>query len=150
MLINDVHRGIVKRKARKRIGRGPGSGIGKTGGKGDKGHSSRQGFSTRLGHEGGQMSIIRRVAKRGFNNAFFQTKVVGINVYSLEKVFNSGDVVDLETLKAKGLTNGKFDAVKILGTGELTKKLTVKANEFSAAAVEKITKAGWTVERVTA
>jgi large subunit ribosomal protein L15 len=149
MQINDVHQGITKRKARRRIGRGPGSGLGKTAGKGDKGHSSRQGFSYRLGFEGGQMSLVRRVAKRGFNNNFFATKVIGINLYTLERVFESGATVDLEALKAKGLTNGKFDAVKILGTGELTKTLVVKAHEFSASAVEKITKAGGSVERIS-
>lgn len=150
MIINDVHRGIVKRKERKRIGRGPGSGQGKTAGKGDKGHSSRSGHSFRLAFEGGQMPLARRVAKRGFNNNYFSRKVAIVNVSALDAAFEDGAVVDLDTLASSGLAKGKFEVVKILGNGNLTKRLTVKAHEFSASAVEKITAAGGQVEKIRA
>lgn len=148
MLINDVHKGIVKRKSRKRIGRGMGSGLGKTSGKGDKGHSSRQGFSRRLGHEGGQMSLVRRVAKFGFSNEFHTTKYFPLNVFVLERVFEAGATVTPELLREMGLVKGKWDGIKILGTGNLAKKLTVVAHEFSASAEQKILAAGGTVSRV--
>jgi large subunit ribosomal protein L15 len=148
MLINDVHKGIEKRKARKRVGRGMGSGLGKTSGKGDKGHSSRQGFSRRLGHEGGQMSLVRRVAKFGFSNEFHTTKFFPLNVYVLERTFENGETVSPETLREKGLVKGKWDGIKILGTGNLTKKLIVVAHEFSASAEQKILASGGTATRV--
>jgi large subunit ribosomal protein L15 len=148
MIINDVHRGIQKRKNRKRVGRGPGSGHGKTAGRGEKGHSSRSGFSFRLGFEGGQMPMMRRLAKRGFSNNFFATKFAIVNVAQLEGAFESGDVVDQAALEAKGLVKGRFEKIKILGNGELAKKLTVKASEFSASAEAKIAAAGGSVERV--
>ena len=148
MIINDVHKGIVKRKSRKRIGRGPGSGHGKTAGKGDKGHSSRAGHSFRFAFEGGQMPLARRVAKRGFNNNFFSKKAAIVNVASLDAAFENGAVVDLAALQAKGLAKGRFDVVKILGKGNVTKKLTVKAHEFSQSAADKITAAGGSVEKV--
>lgn len=150
MIINDVHRGIQKRKNRKRIGRGPGSGHGKTAGKGDKGASSRAGHSYRFAFEGGQMPLARRVAKRGFNNNYFSRKIAIVNVSSLEAAFDSGAVVDLAALAAKGLAKGRFDLVKILGNGTISKKLTVKANEFSQSAIDKITAAGGSVEKVSA
>ncbi len=148
MIIDDVHRGIVKRKNRKRVGRGPGSGHGKTGGRGDKGASSRSGFSRRLGFEGGQMPLVRRLAKRGFSNNFFSKVVVAINISKLEKAFEDGATVDPAALKAQGLVKGKYDAIKILGSGELTRKLTVKAHEFSGSAIEKIKAAGGQAERL--
>lgn len=150
MILNDVHRGIQKRKNRKRIGRGPGSGHGKTAGKGDKGHSSRAGHSFRFAFEGGQMPLARRVAKRGFNNNYFSKKVAIVNVSSLDAAFDSGAVVDLAALAAKGLAKGRFELVKILGKGAISKKLTVKANEFSQSAIDKITAAGGSVEKVSA
>ena len=148
MMIHDVHKGIQKRKGRKRVGRGMGSGHGRTSGRGDKGHSSRSGFSFRLGHEGGQMPLQRRVAKRGFSNNYFSKKVAIVNLAALESVFDAGSVVDPEALLAKGLVKGRHDLIKILGNGNLTKKLTVKAQEFSQSAVDKITAAGGQVERL--
>lgn len=146
MILDDVHRGIVKRKARKRIGRGLGSGQGKTAGRGSKGFFSRRGASFRMGFEGGQTPLARRIAKRGFNNAYFADNVLVINLDALEKNFEAGAVVSPETLKEKGLANGHFDAIKILGRGELTRKLTVRAHRFSKSAAEKITALKGTVE----
>lgn len=146
MIIDDVHRGIQKRKKRKRIGRGPGSGYGKTSGRGHKGEGSRRGHTQRLGFAGGQMPLFRLVAKRGFNNHAFATKVAAINLYSLEEAFNDGDEVTPELLKKRGLAQGKFDVVKILGDGELSKKLSVKAHRFSKSAEEKIKASGGSVE----
>lgn len=148
MIIDDVHRGITKNKKRKRLGRGPGSGHGKTSGRGHKGAGSRRGYSARLGFAGGQMPLFRVVAKRGFNNAYHADKVLGINVYVLEERFENGETVSLETLKARGLAKGQFDAIKILGDGELTKKLTVQAHRFSRGAEEKIKAAGGSVELI--
>jgi len=148
MIINDVHRGIVKRKNRKRVGRGPGSGHGKTAGRGEKGHSSRSGFSRRLGFEGGQMPLVRRLAKRGFNNKFFARVVAIVNVATLDECFENGATVDPAALEAAGLVKGRYDAVKILGNGDLKKKLTVTAHEFSASATEKIRAAGGQAERL--
>ncbi|HTI51439.1 MAG TPA: 50S ribosomal protein L15 [Planctomycetaceae bacterium] len=148
MIINDVHRGIKKRKHRKRVGRGPGSGHGKTAGRGEKGHSSRSGFSFRLGFEGGQMPMMRRIAKRGFNNKYFATRFAIVNVATLNDLFESGSTIDPAALEARGLVKGQYDAVKILGNGGLTKKLTVKAHHFSASAIAKIEAAGGTIERI--
>ncbi|MSR57725.1 MAG: 50S ribosomal protein L15 [Planctomycetaceae bacterium] len=149
MIIDDVHRGIKKRKQRKRVGRGPGSGHGKTAGRGEKGHSSRSGFSFRLGFEGGQMPMMRRIAKRGFNNKVFATKFAIVNVATLEQRFENGATVDAAALEALGLVKGRYDAIKILGQGDLTKKLNVKVQEFSASAVTKIEAVGGTVERLS-
>jgi large subunit ribosomal protein L15 len=148
MMINDVHKGIVKRKNRKRVGRGLGSGHGKTGGRGDKGHSAHSGHSTRLGFEGGQKQLVRRLAKRGFNNKYFARVFAIVNLTALETAFESGSTVDQASLEAHGLVKGRFDEIKILGNGSLTKKLTVKAHQFSASAEEKITAAGGVVERL--
>jgi large subunit ribosomal protein L15 len=148
MIIDDVHRGIQKNKHRKRLGRGPGSGQGKTAGRGHKGAGSRAGYSARLGFEGGQMPLARRIAKRGFNNKFFSTKAAIVNLADLEQVFESGTVVEIEMLMAAGLVKGDFDVVKILGNGELTKKLTVKAHRFSQSAADKITAAGGQIEKI--
>lgn len=148
MIINDVHRGIKKRKQRKRVGRGPGSGQGKTAGRGEKGHSSRSGFSFRLGFEGGQMPMMRRIAKRGFNNKFFATKYAILNVATLEDAFEAGATIDPAALESQGLIKGRYDAVKILGNGDLKKKLTVKAHQFSASAIAKIEAAGGAIERI--
>lgn len=128
-----------------RKGRGPGSGNGKTAGKGHKGQKARSGGSIRPGFEGGQMPLARRVPKRGFNN-IFATKYSYVNVSALEKTFADGAVVDAEALKNAGLLKKTLDGVKILGNGEITKKLTVKAAAFSASAKEKIEKAGGKAE----
>lgn len=148
MIIDDVHRGIHKRKKRKRIGRGIGSGHGKTSGRGHKGAGSRRGYSSRTAFAGGQMPLFRLVAKRGFNNNAFATKVLAINIATLEQHFESGDEVTPETLQARGLAKSRHDVIKILGDGELTKKLTVRAQRFSKSASEKIEKAGGSVEVV--
>ena len=124
----------------KRIGRGHGSGNGKTAGKGHKGQKARAGRGQRFGFEGGQMPLQRRVPKRGFNN-IFASEYVAINVCALN-VFEDGAVVDAAALIEKGVINKELDGVKILGNGELTKKLTVKAVAFSASAKDKITAAG--------
>jgi large subunit ribosomal protein L15 len=141
MNLNDVHRGIKKYKARKRLGRGIGSGHGKTCGRGHKGQGSRAGFSMHPTFEGGQMPLVRRVPKRGFHNRWALTVAI-VNLDELDKRFNDGDQVDLETLKAKNLAKGDFDVLKVLGNGELTKKLKISAHRFSKSAKDKIEKAG--------
>ena len=128
----------------KRIGRGHGSGTGQTAGKGHKGQNARSGGGVRPGFEGGQMPMTRRIPKRGFNN-IFATKYSVVNVSDLDQ-FVDGTVVDADLLKASGLIKKTNDGVKILGNGELTKNLTVKAAAFSASAKEKIEKAGGKAE----
>ncbi len=129
----------------KRVGRGHGSGNGKTAGKGHKGQNARSGGGVRIGFEGGQMPLARRIPKRGFNNIFAKTYTV-INVSDLNK-FTDGTVVDTELLKAAGIIKKVNDGVKVLGNGELTSKnLTVKAVKFSQTAIEKIEKAGGKAE----
>lgn len=128
----------------KRIGRGHGSGNGKTAGKGHKGQNARSGGGVRPGFEGGQMPMTRRIPKRGFNN-IFATKYSTVNVSDLDK-FVDGTVVDAELLAASGLVKNTANGVKILGNGELTKNLTVRASAFSASAKEKIEKAGGKAE----
>ncbi len=149
MILNEVHQGILKRKNRKRVGRGVGSGHGETSGRGVKGHSSRSGHSFRMAHEGGQKPLARRVAKSGFNNKFHAAKVLIINVDALN-AFEDGTVIELDTYKLAGLANGVFDEIKILGNGTLERKLTVKANRFSQSALDKIVAAGGTAEVVHA
>ena len=137
--------GSVKNGFRK--GRGPGSGNGKTAGKGHKGQNARSGGGVRPGFEGGQLPLYRKLPKRGFNNFLFSKKYTVINVQSLNK-FDDGEVVDTAALLLKGIINNVNDGVKVLGEGELTKKLTVKAAVFSAAAKEKIEAAGGKTEVV--
>lgn len=146
MIIDDVHRGITKRRKRKRIGRGVGSGHGKTSGRGHKGYGSRAGASSRRGFEGGQTPIFMRVAKRGFSNAAFADKIAIVNLRDLDKHFNDGETVTPDSLRQKGLVHGQFDGVKLLADGEITKKLTVQVHRFSASAEDKIAKAGGSVE----
>ena len=148
MLLNDVHTGTRKRKPRHRIGRGPGSGHGKTSGRGHNGYFSRSGSKRRTGFEGGQMPLFRRVAKRGFNNAAFADTVVIVNGGQLEKSFEDGAEVTVETLVAKGIVPSRHDALKVLGDGELKKKLTVIAHRFSRSAEEKIVAAGGKFELI--
>ena len=143
MQLHDVHQGIHKRKKRKRIGRGIGSGHGKTSSKGHKGHSSRQGFKQNPVSEGGQMPIIRRVPKRGFFNGAFKKDYAIVNLSALEACFEAGAVVDEAALRARGLVKGRHDdGVKILGDGEVTKALTIHANKFSESAAAKVAAAG--------
>ena len=130
----------------KRIGRGHGSGQGKTAGKGHKGQKARSGGSIRPGFEGGQMPLQRRIPKRGFNNKLFAKEFATVNVSELEKRFESGAVVDADALIESGAIKNVKDGVKILGNGELSKKITVKAVKFTAAAKEKIEKAGGSAE----
>ncbi len=130
-----------------RVGRGPGSGNGKTAGKGHKGQNARSGGGVRPGFEGGQLPLYRKLPKRGFHNKFATVYAI-VNVADLEKNFQDGDVVTLEALLAKKIIRKSFDGLKVLGDGELTKKLTVQATVFSAAAKEKITAAGGQAEEV--
>ncbi len=141
MNLNDVHRGITKHKKRKRVGRGIGSGHGKTCGRGHKGQRSRAGHSVHPTFEGGQMPLVRRIPKRGFNNRW-ALKVAIVNLTDLEKRFDVGEDVNPETLRAKNLAKGRYDVLKVLAEGELTKALKVAAHRFSRQATEKIEKAG--------
>ncbi len=143
MRIHEVNEGIKKFKKRKRLGRGTGSGLGKTSGRGHKGQYSRSGHSQHPTFQGGAMPMIRRVAKRGFNNKWAQ-KIGEVNLGDLEANFDAGAEVTPETLKAKALANYRYDELKVLGKGTLTKKLTVSAHRFSASAKEAIEKAGGT------
>jgi large subunit ribosomal protein L15 len=133
---------------RKRLGQGESSGHGKTSGRGGKGQTARSGSSIRIGFEGGQMPLIRRIPKRGFNNTRFATRYVAVNVGDLNQ-FEDGARVDEAALRAVGLANGPMDGIKILGMGELTKKLTVLASACSASAKTKIEGKGGTVEIVS-
>ncbi len=133
-------------KAKKRVGRGPGSGLGKTSGRGQKGQKSRSGASIPAWFQGGQTPLYRRIPKRGFNNARFTIRYATINISDLNNFFNDGDVVTPELLKEKKIIKKQLNGVKVLGNGELKKKLTVKANIFSASAISKIESAGGKVE----
>ena len=144
MKLHELHAIPGANKAVTRKGRGIGSGNGKTAGFGSKGQKARSGVK-HAGFEGGQMPLARRLPKVGFNN-IFATQYAFVNVADLEAAFNAGDVVDTEALKAKGLVKKTLDGVKVLGNGELTKALTVKAAAYSASAKEKIEKAGGKAE----
>ncbi len=133
------NKGAVKKT--KRIGRGPGSGMGGTSTKGHKGQKARKGAKIRIGFEGGQTPLLRRLPKRGFNNKKFQDSSIEINVFMLNK-FDNDSVIKIEEFKKKGLVDSDKVMVKILGNGELEKKLEVHANKFSKSAIEKIEKSG--------
>ena len=133
-------------KSKKRVGRGPGSGMGKTSTRGENGQKSRSGASIKPWFQGGQSPLYRRIPKRGFNNARFTTRFATINLGDLNKFFNDGDVVSPEILKEKGIIKKQLAGVKVLANGELEKKLTVKANRFSSTAVTKIENAGGKTE----
>lgn len=141
MILSDVHRGINRNKKRKRIGRGPGSGHGKTSGRGHKGQGSRRGSSSKPTFQGGTMPLVRRVPKRGFNNRW-ALQVAVVNVGQIDEAFSAGEEVSLEALAEKNLARGRFDVLKVLGDGEIKTKLTVAAHRFSKTAQEKIEKAG--------
>ena len=132
-------------KTSKRLGRGTGSGLGKTSGKGHKGQNARSGGGVRPGFEGGQLPLFRRLPKRGFSNAMFKTEYATINVSDLNK-FEDGAVITPELLKEMGILKKQLDGVKVLGNGTLDKKLTVKANSFSKSAIEKIENKGGKAE----
>jgi large subunit ribosomal protein L15 len=144
MKMHELAPAMGSTKESKRIGRGHGSGQGKTAGKGHKGQHARAGRGIRIGFEGGQMPLQRRVPKRGFNNIFAE-EWVAINLSSLE-VFEDGSVVDAAALASKGIIKKANLPVKVLGNGKLTKKLDVKLNAYSASAAEKIAAAGGKAE----
>ena len=144
MKIHELSPAVGSNKDVKRIGRGHGSGNGKTAGKGHKGAKARSGPNKRAGFEGCQMPLQRRVPKRGFNN-IFATRYAVLNVSDLN-VFEEGTVVDTAALKSKGIVKKTYDGIKVLGNGEVTKKLTVQASAFSETAKAKIEAAGGTAE----
>ena len=144
MELNNLKPKKGSRHAKKRVGRGPGSGHGKTAGRGEKGQKSRSGFSRMLGFEGGQMPLHRRLPKRGFTNIFKKDYAV-VNLADLER-FDNGAAVDEAALREKGLIKGRYDGVKILGQGKLSKKLTVSATKFSESARKQIEAAGGTCQ----
>jgi large subunit ribosomal protein L15 len=148
MILDDVHRGVQTNKDRKRVGRGPGSGTGKTAGRGHKGLKSRSGASRRRTYEGGQTPLARRIAKRGFSNNQFAPAVAIVNLSTLEENFDAGAEVNPDSLRERGIVKGRYDVLKVLANGKLTKKLSVRAHRFSQAAEEAITKAGGSVERI--
>ena len=141
MKLNELQRNIKATHRKKRVGRGPGSGLGKTSGKGQKGQKARSGASINPVFEGGQLPLYRRLPKRGFSNAKFKVVYAVINLDDLNR-FEDGTVVTPALLKDTGLVKKQFDGVKVLGTGELTKKLKIQANKFSEIALDKIKKAG--------
>ena len=149
MDLTSISTGVAKRKLKRRVGRGIGSGQGKTAGLGHKGQYSSAGARLPSGlFEGGQMPLYRRLPKRGFSNATWEKTFAVVNVGDLEAKFDAGSTVDMAALKAKRLVVGTFDGVRILGDGDLTKKLSVKANHFSKSAEAKITKAGGTCTKI--
>lgn len=145
MRLHDLKPRPGAKHRRKRLGQGESSGRGKTAGRGGKGQTARSGSSIRIGFEGGQMPLIRRIPKRGFNNARHGTTYIPVNLDSLN-VFEDGARVDIAALKSVGLANGRADGIKILGTGEVTKKLIVSAHAFSASAKAKIEAKGGSCE----
>ncbi|QAR32796.1 50S ribosomal protein L15 [Geovibrio thiophilus] len=142
MELHDLRPAEGARKKRKRLGRGSASGQGTTAGKGTKGQKARSGGGTRPGFEGGQMPLTRRLPKRGFNNARFATVYEIVNLEDINNRFNDGEEVNVLTLKEKGLVRGNKDGIKVLGDGELSKKLKFDVEKVSAAAAEKIKAAG--------
>ena len=146
--LHNLHPNPGATKTKKRLGRGRGSGTGKTSGKGVKGQKARPGHhGARFAFEGGQMPMPRRIPKRGFKN-MNRVEMFPVNVSTLESLFDAGASVDLDALKAKGLIPKRIEHIKILGEGEITKKLSIKAHRASATAKEKIEKAGGSLEIV--
>jgi large subunit ribosomal protein L15 len=146
MSLNNLKPAAGSKFARKRVGRGPGSGNGKTAGRGNKGAQSRSGYSYKRGFEGGQMPLHRRVPKRGFNNKDFRTEYEVVNLDQLEARFDTGATVTPESLRTSGLVNARHARIKVLARGELTKALTVRAHKFSGPAAEKLAAAGGRAE----
>jgi len=142
MNLADVRAAYIPRTKRKRVGRGTGSGVGKTAGRGVKGQQSRSGGGTPPGFEGGQMPLYRRLPKRGFNNSKFRTVYAIVNVGQLEGAFEDGATVDSGSIREARLVNAKTGPIKVLGGGELTKKLNITADRFSESAKRKIEAAG--------
>ncbi len=145
MRLHDIKPRPGAKHRRKRLGCGESSGLGKTSGRGHKGQKSRSGGGVRTSFEGGQMPLYRRLPKRGFNNIRFKTQYAVINVGTLEERFDDGAEIDEAALRSAGLVKGCYDGIKILGSGELSKKLSVTADKVSASAQAKIEKAGGSV-----
>ena len=141
MRLNELYPFAEERKNRKRVGRGSGSGMGKTSGKGHKGQNARSGVSREPAFEGGQMPIMRRLPKRGFKNDMFKTVYEVVNIARLEEVFSDKSEITLEDMYARGLVRGGCP-VKVLGVGDISRAVTVQAHAFSASAAEKIKNAG--------
>jgi large subunit ribosomal protein L15 len=149
MDLSAVHVGIHKLKRKKRVGRGPGSGHGKTASRGSKGQWASAGANMPTPmFEGGQMPLFRRIPKRGFSRATWARRFLVVNVGDLDKAFTEGATVDQESLRKIGLAKGPADGIRVLGTGELTKRLIVRAHHFSKSAAEKIASKGGTAERI--
>ena len=141
MKLHELEKNIGATHAKKRVGRGPGSGLGKTSGRGQKGQKARSGGSINPVFEGGQLPLFRRVPKRGFSNAKFKTRYAVINLKDLNN-FEDGAVVTPALLKDAGIIKNQLDGIKVLGNGKLEKKITIQANKFSTSALEKIKEAG--------
>ena len=141
MKLHELEKNIGATHAKKRVGRGPGSGLGKTSGRGQKGQKARSGGSINPVFEGGQLPLYRRIPKRGFSNAKFKTRYAVINLKDLN-VFEDGAVVTPALLKDAGIIKNQLDGIKVLGTGKLEKKITIQASKFSTSALEKIKEAG--------
>ena len=148
MKLHELSPAKGSKHSRKRVGRGPGSGLGKTSGRGHKGAQSRSGYHFKRGFEGGQMPLHRRVPKRGFNN-IFRTEYDVVNLDQIESRFDTGASVTPETLRAAGLVSSKTSLVKVLGRGEVTKALNVQAHKFSGKAAEKLAAAGGKAEAIS-
>ncbi|MBM4070421.1 MAG: 50S ribosomal protein L15 [Planctomycetes bacterium] len=147
MDLSTIHQGINRRQRKKRVGRGVGSGMGKTSTRGHKGQWASAGAKKpRMLHEGGQMPLFRRIPKRGFSNATWEKRFHIVNVGDLDQCFEDGAIVDEAALKAAGIVRGEAAGVRVLGDGELGKKLTVKAHHFSKSAAAKITAKGGAME----
>jgi len=150
MDLTTVHQGVHRLKHKKRVGRGPGSGHGKTSSRGSKGQWASAGADKpKAGFEGGQMPLFRRLPKRGFSHASWDHRYLVVNVGDLEKAFADGATVDHEALRKAGLANGPADGVRILGTGDLTKRLVVRAHHFSKSAAEKIKAKGGSADLIS-
>lgn len=145
MKLHELERNRAAKHDRRRVGRGMGSGLGKTSGRGEKGQKARSGVSIKATFEGGQLPLYRRLPKRGFSNSDFKIRYATINVSDLN-IFEDGTVVTPELLRETGILKNQLDGVKILGNGEIEKKLTVKANKFSKSAIEKLEKSGSKIE----
>lgn len=141
MELHELQKNVGATSTRKRVGRGPGSGLGKTSGRGENGQKSRSGASIRAVFEGGQSPLYRRLHKRGFSNAEFKTRYATINISDLNR-FNDGDVITPELLKETGIVKKQLSGIKVLGNGTLDKKLTIKAHRFTQSALNKIEESG--------
>jgi large subunit ribosomal protein L15 len=139
--LNDLKNSTKRRKTRRRVGRGIGSGVGKTCGRGEKGAGARSGYKRRLGYEGGQFRLFMKLPIRGFSNANFRKELNCINLDQIEKIFEDGETVNEMTLRERGFFNGKTQGLKVLGNGELSKKVIIEADAISTGARDKLQKA---------